>query len=91
MSKLPCGCTPDASGYGYCGECIRKLKEKIWAEMSEDRKNYDRNFAPSQSLNLDVSMLDYEVNQSCSCHIDAPCGYCVEKEDTDDNDNTCNA
>ena len=78
MSKLECGCTPDASGFGYCGECTRKLREKIWAKMSEKRKNYDRHFAPQQSQELDDAMRDRDL--SCSCHISAPCSYCVGKE-----------
>ncbi len=53
MAKLSCGCEPDASGYGYCGECTRKLREKIWNNMSEKRKQYDRHFAPGQSKTLD--------------------------------------
>ncbi len=35
MPKLSCGCTPDASGFGWCSECRRKLREKIWANMNE--------------------------------------------------------
>lgn len=80
---LPCGCEPDASGYGYCGECTRKLREKIWSKMSEGKKNYDRHFAPSQSASLDGSIRDYHNGEyeGCSCHINPPCGYCTSKDE----------
>jgi len=85
---LPCGCTPDASGFGYCGECTRKLREKIWENMSEKDRNYDRKFAPEQSEELDDFLDKYddenEYNTGCSCHIDPPCSYCVNKEDEDE-------
>lgn len=84
MAKLSCGCTPDASGFGYCGECVRKLREKIWKNMSEERKNYDRYFAPAQSKTLDDAMIDYEGNRGCSCHINAPCSFCVDGNKNND-------
>lgn len=82
---LPCGCTPDASGYGWCSECRRKLKEKIWAKMSEREKRYDRQFAPEQSRELSEApdrAFDGAM-AGCSCHINPPCSYCVSKG-TDD-------
>ncbi len=83
MAKLPCGCTPDASGFGYCGECTRKLREKIWKNMSEDKKNYDRHFDPGQSGKLDSAITDYDKGdyEGCSCHINPPCSYCVNKDE----------
>ena len=81
MSRLSCGCVPDASGFGYCGECTRKLREKIWKNMSEDRKNYDRHFDPEGSKMLDAAVYNYDKNECCSCHISAPCGYCVSKSE----------
>ncbi len=81
MSKLPCGCTPDASGFGYCGECTRKLREKIWKNMSEEKKKYDRHFDPEGSGVLDNAINDYDNDRSCSCHINPPCGYCVSKKE----------
>lgn len=83
MNKLPCGCTPDASGFGYCSECTRKLRERIWKNMSEDRKKYDRQFDPTGSAVLDDAMNDYDHERCCSCHINAPCDYCVLKENED--------
>tara|TARA_Y100000310_G_C20237867_1_gene603213 strand:+ start:252 stop:503 length:252 start_codon:yes stop_codon:yes gene_type:complete len=81
MAKLSCGCIPDASGYGYCGECTRMLRQKIWANMSEKRKNYDRHFAPEQSRELDDALNDFDNNRCCSCHINAPCGYCMNSNE----------
>ena len=77
MCKLKCGCTPDASGYGYCGECTRALRKKIWSEMSEEKKDYDRQMAPSESKYLD------ELSRSCECHICPPCSYCISQSEND--------
>ncbi len=81
---LKCGCTPDASGFGYCSECTRKLREKIWKEMSPERKAYDRHFAPMQSAVLDEAIDGSEYNTSCSCHINPPCSYCTSKGEDDE-------
>lgn len=83
--KLSCGCTPDASGYGYCGECTRKLREKIWRGLTPKQRDYDRQFAPSESKELDdYYNPDNEYNTCCSCHINPPCSYCMSKNDDDD-------
>ena len=86
MNKLSCGCTPDASGYGYCYECTMKLRRKVWNKMSEEEKGYDREFAPGQSEVYDEICRD----DVCSCHILAPCEYCIkesqEKEKEEEND-----
>jgi hypothetical protein len=84
--RLPCGCAPDASGYGYCSDCTRKLREKIWRNMSAERKAYDRSFAPEQSQSLDMAIQSAENGEysGCSCHINPPCSYCVNKEDLED-------
>lgn len=87
MSELTCGCTPDASGFGYCGECTRKLHEKIWKEMSEKDRDYDRQFDPRQSKALDDSLEQEdeeegrEYNTGCSCHINPPCSYCTSQSE----------
>lgn len=78
--KLKCGCTPDASGYGYCSECVRKLRQKIWNKMSEEKRNYDRHFAPEQSKKFDEGIPD-EYDTGCSCHINPPCSYCTDKRE----------
>lgn len=80
---LACGCTPDASGFGRCGECVRKHREKIWKNMSEKDRRYDRHFAPEQSAALDKSLDDDdgERNTCCSCHINPPCSYCTDKRE----------
>jgi len=82
MSKLSCGCTPDASGYGYCGDCNRALRSKIWREMSEAERSYDRRFAPQASAKLDEEYCnDTEYDECCSCHICPPCNYCLNNKD----------
>ena len=81
MKKLPCGCVPDASGFGYCGECTRNLREKIWKNMDEKRKNYDRHFDPEGSRVLDIATNDCGKDDGCSCHINPPCQYCIAKSE----------
>lgn len=85
--KLSCGCVSDDSGYGYCGECTRKLREKIWKNMNNERRNYDRHFSPEMSEGLDKTINDpieeaipedAEFNTGCSCHINPPCSYCTD-------------
>ncbi len=84
MPKLACGCTPDASGFGWCGECVRTLHEKIWREMPAKKRAYDRHFAPNQSRELDATAW---VNEGCcSCHIDPPCSYCLSKSEAEANE-----
>jgi hypothetical protein len=75
---LQCGCVPDASGYGYCSACVAALRKKIWKNMSEEKRNYDRQFAPEESSLLDDGLIDVEYDTSCSCHINPPCSYCVK-------------
>jgi len=76
---LKCGCTPDASGYGYCGECTRALRKKIWKKLTPGERNYDRQFGPDVSAGLDA--------ECCSCHICPPCSYCVEGRGFQDTEN----
>jgi len=88
--KLKCGCTPDASGYGYCSDCVRALRQKIWNRMSEKKRRYDRHFAPEQSKEVDKNkeldeVMPGEYNTGCSCHINPPCSHCVdEREDEEE-------
>ena len=72
---LSCGCEPDSSGFGWCSDCVKKLRSKIWSTMSEERKKYDRTFAPEESMELD--------NMQCSCHINPPCNFCVDQNPED--------
>lgn len=82
--KLSCGCTPDDSGFGYCSECVRKLRKKIWANMSRERRDYDRHVAPEQSQALDEELNEDNYNTGCSCHINPPCSYCISKGEEDE-------
>jgi hypothetical protein len=59
MDKLPCGCTPDASGYGYCGECTRELRQKIWREMDENKKNYDIEYTITDEIKVSECINKY--------------------------------
>jgi len=78
---LPCGCIPDASGFGYCPDCEKKLRAKILAKMTTKEKNYDRYVNPGGCDDYD----DYDGEPSgCSCHINPPCSYCVNKNSDDE-------
>ncbi len=80
--RLPCGCIPDASGYGYCDKCTTTLKRKIWNNLSRKEREYDRLFAPDESSELDdYYNPDNEHNTGCSCHINPPCSYCTSKNE----------
>lgn len=81
---LDCRCVPDASGYGYCSECTRKLREKIWRNLTPGERRYDRQFAPAISQELDNSVYGGEEPTGCSCHINPPCSYCVDKNNEDE-------
>lgn len=80
--RRACGCVPDASGFGYCEDCVSQLRAQIWSRMSEKDKNYDRHFSPMQSAELDD--VHYEPYDNCSCHINPPCSYCTSKGEEDD-------
>ena len=80
MRRLSCGCIPDASGFGYCGECTRQLRAKVWSKMSEKEKNYDRHFDTHGSRALDEEIPeDAILDSGCSCHINPPCSYCTSQ------------
>ena len=83
MAKLPCGCTPDVSGYGWCSKCVHELRKELWRNMEERRRRYDRHFAPIESAELDraCNIIDEEC---CSCHISAPCSYCISKSEDEE-------
>ena len=83
--KLPCGCIPDASGYGYCSKCVSALRNKIWKNLSQQQRNYDRHFAHRQSQELDDYYNPDNIhNSGCSCHINPPCSYCISKNEDDE-------
>lgn len=50
--KLKCGCIPDASGYGYCDECTKALREKIWRNLTPQQRSYDTKADPMGSRQL---------------------------------------
>ena len=88
--SLSCGCTPDASGFGWCSECVAALRKKIWNEMSAEDRNYDRHFAPGVSAgydkacDIDPSEDQEPDHEGCSCHINTPCSFCTSQGEEDD-------
>lgn len=81
FSKRPCGCVPDASGYGWCVECVRQLRTKIWHNLTAEQRDYDRKFGGEEIAELDYEYDRMSDGESCSCHINPPCSYCVNKEE----------
>lgn len=84
-----CDCTPDHTGFGWCGDCVKAHREQIWKRLSKEERNYDRQFDPSGSMTLDAATDieandDREYNTSCSCHINPPCSYCTDGPDNDE-------
>lgn len=78
---LPCGCVPDASGYGYCGRCTDELHKKIWKGLTPKQRAFDRCIDPIGSADLDDMC---RLQDSCSCHINPPCNYCINLEEDDE-------
>ncbi|HEA71005.1 hypothetical protein LCGC14_0405530 [marine sediment metagenome] len=76
--KLKCGCVPDASGYGWCRECERALGIKVWKNLSQEKKEYDRMVDPNGSEEFD--RCEIAGDGCCSCHINPPCSFCMAKE-----------
>lgn len=80
-----CSCVP---GYYDCGFCTGIRRQRIWNAMSPERKAYDRHVDPANSAVLDsgvgVNLDRYE--RGCSCHICAPCSWCCEQPDPDEDE-----
>lgn len=83
---LSCGCAPDASGFGYCDACTSALHRKIWKNMSKERKSCDRHIDPKSCEELDAWEKNGKIwnDGGCSCHINPPCDYCINKGEDDE-------
>lgn len=46
MAKLKCGCEPDASGYGWCNDCVKSLNNRVSKKMSEENKIFKPSGTP---------------------------------------------
>lgn len=89
MVRLPvaksdprCGCVTD---HYECGRCRGINRQRIWRTMTPEAKAYDRMVDPANSAVLDrdrYADLDlYE--RGCTCHLCAPCSWCLDQPDPD--------
>lgn len=80
MIRLPvkkadarCSCVTDQYECGFCrGPKLRR----IWNGMTEKEKAYDLYVAG-------LSDGDFDSDRSCSCHLIAPCSWCIDQPDPD--------
>jgi hypothetical protein len=68
----------------------KEEKLAIWHRMTPERRDYDRLVArripQGASWTPETNMVapterEYDDDRGCSCHISAPCGWCVEQSD----------
>lgn len=68
-----------------CGACTRERHEAIWKRMTPGERAYDRMVDPQGAYTSGLSApggddgLWDRDEQGCSCHINPPCSYCVNK------------
>lgn len=74
MSPPTCCKHGDANcgAYYYCDKCARERRAQAYRTLTPAQKSYDRHVDPSGAYHTDFP-------QGCSCHIDAPCCFCVGK------------
>jgi len=66
-----CGCVP---GQYTCGTHKRQAQAQAYKRLSEKEKAYDRMVDP-------VGWYHQDFPTGCSCHISAPCSFCVGEVD----------
>ena len=62
-----CSCVP---GQYECGNCRRKRRAEAYRRLTPEQKAYDSHVDPLGAYHTDFP-------SGCSCHISAPCSYCV--------------
>lgn len=82
-----------------CVETKRERDLRIWRNMTPAQRDYDRLVArripqgatwgaetaagQAAEAERDRRMDDGSEPEGCSCHLSAPCGWCVVQDDTD--------
>jgi len=56
--------------YYDCGKCAREKRAAAYKRLTPEQKAYDRVVDPLGAYHTDFQ-------QGCSCHICAPCSFCV--------------
>lgn len=74
-----CSCV---TGQYECGFCQAISRQRIWNNMSEKDRDYDRYVDPANSLVLDSgrALNINNIERGCSCHINPPCSWCTDSE-----------
>lgn len=60
-------------GYWKCGTCSRRDRARAFRQLTPEQKDYDRYVDP-------LSAYHTEFPRGCSCHICAPCSFCVNQK-----------
>lgn len=80
FGNIPCG-----QQKWDCGRCRDKLYREIWSNMSPERKAYDNRVDPEGVYHTEYDK-EYEKelhDDCCSCHISAPCDFCIRGSDNE--------
>lgn len=76
--------------YYDCGRCKAEKHKRIWRNMTEAERNYDRHVDPLGAYTSGLSApggdrevwSDRDEARGCSCHINAPCSFCCPDDPT---------
>lgn len=76
--KKPCknGDLACGSGYWDCGKCAYEYRRAAYARLTPAQKAYDNMVDPLGAYHTDF---DRHAAEGCSCHINPPCNYCINK------------
>lgn len=77
MTGFECENQACIDGYYTCGRHKKELDRRAWLRMTEKQKEYDRYVDPMGAYTSGYSA---GADECCSCHINPPCSYCVNKE-----------
>ena len=62
-----------------CGKCSDAMRRAAYSRLTQAEKDYDNMVDPKMAYHTDYDRFD----RCCSCHINPPCSYCVNKDDPD--------
>lgn len=60
-----------------CGRCARESRARAYRNLTPEQKAYDRYVDPAGAYHTDFE-------PGCSCHISAPCSFCVNDSQSDE-------
>lgn len=72
-------CKHGAAGCGQyydCGQCAREKRAAAHKRLTPEQQAYDRMVDPAGAYHTDFP-------PGCSCHICAPCSFCVDMTEAD--------